>query len=195
MRTVLFNPFEKYSEKALLIAGVFFTLIGSYIAFLFNIRFDGLIDIHTYKEISFLQVLSDNAVNIFSSALLLFIIAKYINKKTRIVDIIVISLIARIPYYLLPIFNINNSLGKSGEEILQLTNPEFIGQISFFSWSITIVFAIFSILFLVWYIALLFNGFKVASNAKGAKHIVLFIIVILLAEILSRFLIIQLSVI
>jgi len=189
MKTILFNPFERYSEKTLLIVGFAFTLIGSYIAYSFNIRFDGLIDIHTYLDITFIQVLLDNTINVFSAVLLLFITAKYINNKTRLVDIITVSLIARIPYYFLPFFNINNALYKSGKEIEQLVNPELIDQISFSSLLLTIVFIIFSILFLVWYIALLFNGFKVASNAKGVLHSVLFSIAILLAEILSRVLI------
>jgi hypothetical protein len=38
----------------------------------------------------------------------------------------------------------------------------------------------------------LFNGIKVASNAKGKTPIILFIISLLLAEILSKFLIFQL---
>lgn len=195
MKTLLFKPFERYSEKTLLTVGVVFTLIGSFIAYLFHIRFDGLIDFHIYKDATFLQVLIDNIVNVFSAVLLLFIMAKFINKKTRLVDIIATSLVARLPYYLLPFFNINNALGKSGKEIEQLINPELIDQISFSSLAIIIVFVIVSILFLVWYIALLYNGFKVASNAKGTKHIILFSVAILLAEILSRFLINQLSVI
>jgi uncharacterized membrane protein (DUF106 family) len=45
---------------------------------------------------------------------------------------------------------------------------------------------IISILFFIWYMVLLYNGFKVAAHAKGTKPIVLFILALLLAEALSK---------
>ena len=76
---------------------------------------------------------------------------------------------------------------------MQLVNPEMIHQVATSSLMIVIGFGLISILFLVWYIALLFNGFKVASNAKGKTPIVLFILSIILAEVLSKVLIHQLN--
>mgnify|MGYP006167936399 FL=1 len=58
----------------------------------------------------------------------------------------------------------------------------------------TIFMAIFGILALatmVWFAVLLWNGFKIATNAKGIKAIILFIAVVLLAEIASKYIITQ----
>ncbi len=172
-------------------AGVIFTLIGSIIASSFNIRFDGVIDIHIVPNALFYQTLLDNLINIFCLVLFLYISAKYINRKTRLIDILTTSVVARAPFYLLPFFNINGIIGRASEEIIQIVNPELISQISSTNLFIISVFGINTILFLVWYISLLFNGFKVASNAKGKVPIILFIVSLLFAEILSKFLIFQ----
>jgi hypothetical protein len=92
----------------------------------------------------------------------------------------------------MPFFNINGVIQKASDDVIQFANPELISQISSSNLCILIVFGIIAILFLVWYISLLFNGIKVASNAKGKTPIILFIISLLLAEILSKFLIFQL---
>tara|TARA_R110001583_G_scaffold148615_1_gene300503 strand:+ start:465 stop:1046 length:582 start_codon:yes stop_codon:yes gene_type:complete len=191
MKILLFKPFERYSEKTLLLVGAIFTLIGSFLAYTFSFRFDGVIDLHLALNVMLYQTLLDNLINIFCLVLFLYVSAKYINKKTRLIDILTTAVVARIPLYLLPVFNINGVFGKATEDIIQYANPELINQISFSNLFLIIVFAIIAILFLVWYVALLFNGFKVASNAKGIVPIILFSISLLFAEILSKFLIIQ----
>jgi hypothetical protein len=192
MKILLFKPFEKYSEKTLLLVGILFTLLGSFFAYVFNTRFDGVIDVHIVTNSLPYQALLDNLVNIFCLVLFLYISSKYINKKTRLIDIINTALVARAPFYLMPFFNINGVIQKASDDVIQFANPELISQISSSNLCILIVFGIIAILFLVWYISLLFNGIKVASNAKGKTPIILFIISLLLAEILSKFLIFQL---
>lgn len=112
MKSLLFQPFEKYSEKTLLLLGIIFTLIGSFIAYAFNIRFDGVLDVHIVSDALWYQTLIDNLINIFCLIIFLYSSAKYINKKTRIIDIITTSIIARIPLYLLPLININIQLTR-----------------------------------------------------------------------------------
>lgn len=189
MRTLLFRPFERYSEKTLLLVGIVFTVIGSFIGAFFHSRFDGVLDMHIVSSVSFYQVLIDNLINIFCLVLFLFSVAKYSNTKTRWIDILTASMVARIPYYLVAFGNINGFVGRASEDVMQMINPEMVGEVATSSLVIVIGFGLLSILFLVWYLALLFNGFKVASNAKGKKPIILFILSILLAEVLSKVLI------
>jgi hypothetical protein len=193
MKILLFKPFEKYSEKTLLLVGVFFTLLGSFFGYVFNTRFDGVIDVHIVPHTLFYQALLDNLINIFCLVLFLYVSTKYINNKTRLIDILNTALVARAPFYLLPFFNMNGVIEKASADVIQFAKPELIGQISSSNLLLLIVFGIIAILFLVWYISLLFNGFKVASNAKGKTPIILFVISLLLAEVLSKFLIVQLN--
>lgn len=199
MKTLLFKPFEKYSEKILLTAGIVFTIIGSLLGFWMNARFDGVLDLHFGKNVGLREPFFDNLINVFSLAILLFFLAKYLNKKTRFVDILTTVMIARTPFYLLSLININGNMSEMAEQFLSIMNPEVtnsqninIQEIMTVAMENGFLLAIFSILIIlcvIWYIALLYNGFKTASHAKGIKPIVLFSITLIFAEIISKILI------
>ncbi len=190
---LLFKPFEKYSEQTLLLGGVLFTLIGAFGSYVFNVRFDGVFDFHVVANTLFYQALLDNLINVFCLILFLYSSTKYINKKTRLIDIVTTALVSRAPFYLLPFFNVNGVISETSEDLLQFVTSELSGNIPIFNLTIMMLFGIITILCLIWYVSLLFNGFKVASNAKGKVAIVLFVISILFAEILSKLLIFQIN--
>lgn len=81
MAQTFINPFEKYSEQKLIAAGIIAACIGSLLAFSFNGRFDGVFDFHVSENVNVWQPFADNAVNIGSLFILLFIAAKAVNKK------------------------------------------------------------------------------------------------------------------
>lgn len=203
MKTLLLKPFEKYSEKTLLILGISLTLLGSLLGFYFNARFDGVLDLHFGKNISLQEPFFDNLINVFSLAILLFFLAKYLNGKTRFVDILTTVMIARTPLYLLSLINISGSMSKMSERFLSIIDPENtnnqtvdiqkITEITMENSFLLAISSIASILCLIWFVALLYNGFKTASHSKGSKPIVLFSIALLLAEILSKVLIYHLN--
>lgn len=187
MKTVLFNPFIKYSEKQLLLVGLLFTIAGSLMGFYLNARFDGALDMHISRSTTMVAVISDNAINIISLFTPLYLVALYINNKTRAVDILSTVLVARLPIYLLALSNIGKFMSQIENKIL-FNNPL---NINFEPAELIaiIIIALLSLLFLVWYIALLYNGFKVACNAKTAKHNILFAVALLVAEIVSKIII------
>lgn len=171
---ILFNPFEKYTEKYLLLIGGICTLFGSLSAYAFHARFDGALDFHFTPKILFWQPFFDNFINVLCLTVFLFLAAKIVNRKARAVDILVVSLMARIPYYVLPLFNINNFISAATGAMV---DPETlqIKDLSFGTLLPILIFVFIVILFLTWYITLLYNGFKVASHAKGTKPVILFI--------------------
>ncbi|MBU2998071.1 hypothetical protein KO500_16640 [Cellulophaga baltica] len=192
MKTILFNPIKKYQENKLLIIGIIATLLGSCLAYVFNARFDGIIDIHFVESINFWQPLLDNLINISLLSILLFFLGIYINKKTRFIDILNSSLISRIPLCFVPIFNTGTTIEKINTTLLNTLTTDKIPDLSSIPVSFFIILTIFSlvsILILIWSIALLHNGYKVATNAKEIKHIVLFFMCVIVAEIISKILI------
>jgi len=192
MKTLLFKPFEKYSEQKLLIVGVIATLIGALVAYVLNCRFVGVFQM-IFDDNTIIQSLIDNIIIMCCLITFLFISAKFIYKKTRLIDIIVTTLVAFIPFYILPIFNINNTLKIAHDNILMHSPPELVDQIPMINLMILIVFGLFTLLILVWVISLLYNGFKTAANAKGVKAMVIFGIALVLADIASRYLIFHLN--
>lgn len=190
MKTILFNPFEKYSERSLLTSGILLTLIGSFLGYWFNARYDGIIDLHFSSTITFYEPLLDNLVNLLSVGLLLLLLGKYLNRKTRFVDILIATMISRLPIYLLSFSNYGNFLSGITEKVLIYTTPENFGQIPPPELLFPILlFSIISILFLAWFISLLYKGFKISSNAKGTKPIILFALTLILAEVISKIII------
>lgn len=191
MKKLLLNPFEKFSVTKLLLFGIAITLIGSYLGFVFNGRFIGIFSFKTNDEVRIIQSIIDNAIDLSSITFFLFLFGKIINKKTRFIDILIPSLIARLPIYLLAFTNTNNfiaDLSKSLLGNLDLKNPvafHIEPQILI----VLLLFAAISIGLLVWSVSLLFKGFKIATNCKTPNHTLLFAIGIILAEILSQSLI------
>lgn len=186
----LLNPFEKHGEKVLLTLGILFAILGSLLGYLFYARFDGVLDLHFTPEIQLFQPFLDNLINVVVLTALLYPAGRMINAKTRLVDVLGASLIARTPLYLLPLFNIGNFISDATSSVVDPETLEIVGM----SPNVIIpilIFAFFTILATVWYLTLLYNGFRVASNAKGTKPVVLFVLAVLLAEIISKYLIFQ----
>jgi hypothetical protein len=191
MIKLFFNPFERYSEKQLLFTGIIATVIGCFFAISFNARFDGVLDLHFVEKVEISQPIFDILINTFCLSILLFFIGRLINKKTRFIDIISAILISKMPYYFLLFQNINNFSYQIIDKISKslLTHNYSLETISSTEISFLIISAILGLAFVAWSMMLLFNGFKIATNAKNTKPILLFIGVIILSEIISKILI------
>lgn len=190
MKKTLFNPFEKYSEKQLFVTGITMSAVCSLVAYYLNARFDGILDMHIVKNVRFEAPFIDNLINIVTLSLLLFAAALTINKKTRIIDILNTVHIARIIYCFLPIFNPEFISPGIDEKLLSIDpkDPQSLNLTALDYTAIGIT-AIVMIGALVWYIALLYNGFKTASNSKKITHTIAFILAIIIAEVVSSLLI------
>lgn len=189
MKKIFFNPFEQFSERPLILFGITATILLSMTSAYFNARYDGVIDLHFSTPTFFINTLTDNAVNVVILSLALFTLGKVRNNKTRFIDVFSASLIARIPYYFLPFFNWNNLILNETEKLMQqfLTlQPGTVPQFDNVQMVTLILFAGVSIVFLAWFIYLLYQGYKVATNAKGAIEVVLFGLTILIAEVFSK---------
>lgn len=185
MKTLLFKPFEKYSENRLLITGLLALFIGTGLAFLLNTRFDGALDIHYGMEVQFQTAVIDQALALVSLVLFLFLAGILVNPKTRFVDILSTVLIARIPLYLASLLNLGGYTSSAGLEIKQSMLHEG-SEISPFAIVLMVVSIVVILPLIVWSFVLLWNGYKTAANAKGVKAILLFIGAALLAEITSK---------
>lgn len=192
MKKLFFNPFEKNSETRLLIFGLILTAIGSYLGYLFNGRYDGVIDLHFTKNTTLVQPFIDNLINIVSLFAVLFLVGKLINSKTRIIDILSPILISRVPFYLLTFFNFRNCISDVTASIVEKLDLKAMPtelDLSPFSMILLMLFAMISILFLIWFVVLLYNGFKIATNCKTSLHKLYFALAIVAAEIISKILI------
>ena len=186
MKNVLYNPFERYSEKTLLFVGTLFTIIGGCLAYILNVKYDGVVDIHFTEQISYYETINYLASDILILTFSLFIIGIYINKKTRFIDILTTVLISRIPLYFASILNINNKSFIISNKIVALATSNEINTLTASEIGFMLFETIILIAILIWSIFLLYKGYKTATNLKDTKHTLLFILAILFAEIISK---------
>jgi hypothetical protein len=185
MKLILLKPFEKYSEYQLLIFGTIALLIGSYISSFCFVNFDGAIDLHFMEyQLSFMEILTQNLINISVLFLCMYLAGMYRYKKTRSIDILNVVLISRAPFYFLALFNLNQSLSLDPNlPVSEITAHLMDNLILFIAMTLTLILVI------VWMFALLYNGYKIATNAKGNLGLPLFIAAIVVAEIITKLII------
>jgi len=186
---LLYNPFERYQERSLILVGIAALIIGSLLAFFFQARFDGVLDLHFVSQVFLWQAFADQAVNVVCLLICLGALAFYMNKRTRVIDVLAVCLFARLPYYLLSLFNVNGVMIEISEKILEDPMGITTGNIAMSHLLLLLVFSGLSLLAIIWQLILLYHGTKVSSNAKGTKFSILFVIAIIVAEILSKLLI------
>ncbi len=190
MKKIL-NPFSYFTDKTLIILGLLGTFLGLMLGFYFHGDCDGAFDLHFVEKISWSTVVKNNVVSVLAIMISLSILGKIINPKTRLIDVLLTILIARIPLYLLNFINFNENSYHISKKIIESVskiklNPKALFQVlendsMFFATSI-----LFSVMALILSITLLFNGFKVATNLKKSSHIFYFVMALLVAEIISK---------
>ncbi|WP_294240564.1 YIP1 family protein [Chryseobacterium endophyticum] len=185
---LIFNPFGIYSEKQLLVAGILITLAGSLLGAALNISFDGVLDIHQ-NETDFVTSLKENSINVASMFTVLFITGKLINGKTRAVDILNTSTVARFSMYIGGVITAMPLLTRIGCEIIK--HQDDLQHLNINPLDLALLFAISMLLLTItaYYIVLLVNGFKTSTNAKKWQHFVAFAVALIIAEIVSKLLI------
>jgi hypothetical protein len=193
MKKLLFNLFEKYSEKKLLISGIAINLIGLLLCFYFNVNFLGFLKTDYVQTITWFQVIKHFLIIISTVSIVVFIIGKVINFKTRFIDVLNSVLIAKIPFYLLAPFNYNGLVFEHLNKIKILMQSGKLNDASVFGNPAMIVFSLVSLLVLVWTVSLLYKGFKIATNAKNTKQTIVFFVGIIAADAISRILIYHLN--
>ena len=187
MKKKLTQPFEVLQEKQLLTIGMLFLLIFSFIAYYTNTRFDGVIDMHHSNDVLIHQPLLDNIVNTLCLGVCVFILAYFVNKKTRWIDILAITLICRIPLYFGALFNINNISSDTGNYLIEnISNPTAMLQLPTVNLIVLALLTLYSLAALVFFAILLYKGFRTATNTKKLSQSLLLVPTVIVAEIISK---------
>ncbi len=186
---IFINPFKFIPEKILLLLGIITFISGCYVSFHYEMIFDGIFDAHPYPKILFSEAFTANTVNVVIVCLLLFILGKISNPKTRMIDILNIAFISRIPIYLtvplseIPVFK--NIINQLLEQVKTTQAP----KLETFDIMIVLVFSSILILLFVYSIVLLVKGFRTAANCKKTQQFILLALFIFIAELLSKWII------
>ena len=181
--SLLYNPFTKIAGWQAFAVGILIVSLTGLIGAYSNVAFDGVIDTHITKSLTIKDSLLLLGIDIVSVVVILFITGMIISKRLRFVDILGTMTLSRAPLILLAILGLIVT-PVSAKEII--SSPMAILQHPGL-----IIFGVLSIPVIIWFIALMYNGFRVSTGAKGAKLIVGFIVGLIVAEIVSKILIFQ----
>lgn len=184
--TIIFNPFAKIASKKLMLFGVISFMIGCFISWRFRMIYDGILDVHSSPNITYIRSFISNGINVIFMCLLVYALGRIINPKTRMIDVLNASFLYRIPIYIIAILS---SLPIQKEfEAKVLNNISNIQNLEFTTGELfyILLFSTTSMLLLAYAITLIVNGFKTASNAKKWQHFLSLGAVIIIAEILSK---------
>ncbi len=179
MKKWLFNPFVYIAGIQSLLLGWAIMLATAGICYFNHAHFDGVIDIHVGRTTPlatyFLEQLTD-----WGCMVLLCYAAALIFSRSgiRFIDVAGTLALARwvmiVPALLAFAVKVPAST-QNVDEIIRSITP------------VTITIGLLFMAFSIWMIALSYNAFKVSCNMKGGKATVIFIIVILLAEMLAYY--------
>ncbi|MCO7723897.1 hypothetical protein NJB85_11985 [Myroides odoratimimus] len=184
----LIKPFENVQDKTLLAIGVLTGVVISGLQLLTHMRSIAILKQVTLKSApTLVQTLSDFAITTIVMTLALFVFGKIINKKTRLIDILNTVLIARICLDISVLFDINGYLSDFSLQLIDnIANPEILFKSNPQGFVYFIITSFASILCLVGFGYYIYQGFKLATHLKKKYMIIVFVLIILLVDTLTR---------
>lgn len=181
----IFNPFQKYDEKYIFIVGIIFFIFNIFGCYYSGNVNDSIFHFSLLEENQSIgYVLKINSLSSLFAITVLYIVAKLINNKSRIIDIANTVLISAIPLtIIMPVSglgllkNATANIEKSGGEANQIETLNLI---------LLTAFGLATLPFLIYSFVLYYNGFQTATNIKRWQQIVLFAVVSLILTIVSQ---------
>lgn len=190
----LFNPFRTVAGSKALLLGLGFITTTSIIASVGGIHFDGVLDVHMYKSGPMGLFLTENLINWLCMVLFLFLSALIVSRSQwRFIDIAGTQALSRWPTLITALVMLPDANRRFGEYLMsKLGQSSAAATINSTDAVIFFVAAIIAVLVIIWMVALMYKAYTVSCNVKGAKAIITFILSLILAEIVSKVLIIAL---
>ncbi|MCD9856172.1 YIP1 family protein [Epilithonimonas sp. JDS] len=181
----IFNPFEKFDEKKLLLIGIIFFILNFFGCFYAGMINDSIFHLSILEEGQTIwDIVRINSLSYIFAIVVLIILAKFFNKRSRIIDIFNTILISQIPLIITMPMMALPFVKEANRNISSIAGK--FAKIEMLDLIIVAVAGCITLPFLVYNIVLYYNGFKTATNIKKWQHIVIFAVVSLITTIISQ---------
>jgi hypothetical protein len=206
-RTWLFNPFHYIAGGQALGIGLVLIVLAGVLAAWSGSRFDGVLDFHSGAQaLPLWPAAADGIINWLSMAVVLWPVGMLLSRsKVRALDVlgtqalarwpmVVTALVALLPGYRRYTEGVvraleNATLASIQANPARLLLPEGVTAFDIAQFAVTIVVML---VMTVWMVALMYRGFAVSCNLRGARAAAGFVPGLLVAEVLSKVLIMAL---
>ncbi|MDR1611104.1 MAG: YIP1 family protein [Candidatus Symbiothrix sp.] len=186
----LFQPFRYFAGGWSLLAGVVFLLVLSVLSYFASTIMDGVLDLHFVSlnnRIPFLPFLYCIFLSWLSAVAVFYLTARILSKSSvRLVDMAGTMALAKKPMLFGVLLGFIPSLHQMADFG---TDIQLIMSYLQNNLLLILLMSFVSLLSIIWYIILMYNAYSVSGNLKGNKGIISFIIVLFIAEIISKLLI------
>ncbi|MHC4394389.1 MAG: hypothetical protein ACYS1A_01920 [Planctomycetota bacterium] len=188
-----FNPFRFIAGFRALLLGLAIILLSAFFGWLGTTHFDGVLDFHTGLQASLWFFFAEGLINWVSLVIPLFFFGLIVSRFSfRIVDVLGTQALARWPYLITALVMLPDANRRFAEYMMSRFGlGAAVASINYVDMLIFAFAMLLSILMAVWMVALMYKAYAVSCNIKGAKTIITFIISLLGAEVLSKFVILQ----
>lgn len=185
----IFNPFEKFDEKILLLIGIIFFLLAIPLCFWTNTCFISIYRIAPFTTNNLYDLILPTFISFATMIIVLFILGKIFYRKTRIIDIANAVLISQIPLIILITFEGIDFVKNAVENVVNYQQQP-TETFPFVDFLVMIFYTIANVGCLIYSIAIFYNGFKTATNIKKWQQTVIFCIVtfvtVMICQILNN---------
>lgn len=179
---VLYNPFIQIAGwKAFFIGGLI-VLISVIVACYGNQYYIGVANIHFVPDANLGYAFVSQAIGLFLIVVLFYFSGLLFSKGVRFQDVLGTVVLSRYPYIIPAFFGYFVDYDKMTNSISSIISAQPTETLN--DWLLFIVIALIMLVIFIWYIALLWNAFRVSTDLKGIKGIIIFIITLLFADIL-----------
>ena len=186
----LLNPFAFFNDKILLVIGIVAHFVFTYVAKLNDSFFPDFLSIKKNgTPYTYIDLLYQNTRNLLIAIVVLYILGKIINKRTRIIDILNVVLISRIAYYIVFITDFIPIVNNNMEKVLKGVTTNNLAVLQETSTMIVVLIVAFvAIFFICVMFYYLYIGFKTVTNLKTIQQTFAFIGTVLLIIIFTSIL-------
>ena len=190
----VFNPFHYIAGPQALGLGIAILAVTAAICMASGSHLDGVLDFHTGAVAPWWVYWVEGPIDWLVLSVLLWAGGKLVStSRVRAVDVFGTQALARYPYALLALVFLAPPVRAAMERVMvAMMLAATGGSASMFAgvstFDVVVFFSAMALVFgmLVWMIALMYRGFAVSCNLSGVKGAVLFAVLLLCAEVLSK---------
>jgi hypothetical protein len=187
MKTWLFNPFKFIAGNKALLLGISAMIISAILSCIGKVHQDGIIDMHEGRMTASYLYFVEPFIDWVCTFIPLYIFGRFTSDSSvRFIDIAGTAALARYPVIIAVIINM------FFVPFINIKELSDIQSISSGTMTELIISGAAVLFIIIWIVALLYNAYSTSANLKGPKAIWTFIASMLIAEVLSKVIIISL---
>lgn len=194
MKKLLLRPCEIFSGKVSLLLGISVMALTALICTFGKIHLDGILDLHIGQETNILTAFGEGVIDLLSIVVFIYIAGFiFIGTTISIINIMGRQALARFPILLSSItvllLNDNKVPQYQLWKYLHQGQPTEITTTDIVAF---IFLTLISLALIIWSIILMYRAYFKSCAVKGTKAVLSFIAIVILSEITSKLLIINL---